>query len=75
MAGVATQQQIPFANGDHSIDKTSVGRVPFRSISSYYDGSGPNVIRAKAILCTQWAHEQVHVKQTRKKDKNLAVSP
>lgn len=62
MAGVATQQQIPFANGDHSIGKTSVGCVPFRSILSYYDGSGLDIIRAKAILCTQRAYEQVHVK-------------
>lgn len=71
MAGVATQQQIPFANGGHSIGKTSVGHVPFRSISSYYDGSSPDVIRANAILCTQRAHVNKCMSNKREKEKKL----
>lgn len=57
MASVATQKQIPFANGGCGVGKTSVvchfdPNRPFRVIMM---AACPRCIRGKAILRTQWA--------------------
>jgi len=73
MASVATQQQISFANGA----VIALGKLPSivchfdrTSISSYYDGSDPNVYALKQFSARN-GHEQVHVNERKNRSEKF----